>query len=245
MPKGEGFFITGTDTGVGKTVITAGLLGALRKRGLDAVALKPIQSGGVSVGNQLISEDARFYQTVSAGPYSLRELNPVCLEAPLAPAVAATVAGLTINLDEVVGHCQAMRAKHHLTLVEGAGGLLVPLVDTRVTVADLAERMGLPLVIVARPNLGTINHTALTVAYARARGLEVAGIIINRYDHENPGIAERTNPKIIEALTGIPILGLVPKVPGLRSEGTSPQPGRLITLIEQHVNLDQLLGRDS
>lgn len=239
--KNRGFFITGTDTGVGKTVITAGLLGALRKRGTDTVAIKPIQSGGILRDNHLVSEDANFYETVSDLPYTYRELNPICLQAPLAPALAAEIEGVTINLETVLSHFHGMAAEHQLVLVEGAGGLIVPIVGTEVTMADLAVQMGLPLLIVARPNLGTINHTCLTVAYAKARGLEVAGIIINKFNHQNPGLAERSNPRLIETMTGVPVLGLVPKITGLSVEGAKPQPGDLVSVIEDYVNLKQLL----
>lgn len=239
--KNKGFFITSTDTGVGKTVITAGLLGALRKRGLDAIAVKPIQSGGIRRQNQLVSEDAFFYGTATDLPYSSQELNPFCLQAALAPAVAAEMEGRIISLEAILDHYKRIAAKHHLTLVEGAGGILAPLIGTKVTVADLAALMGLPLLIVARPNLGTVNHTCLTVAYAQSQGLKIAGIIINMYDHQNAGTAERTNPGLIEAMTGVPILGLVPKVKGLAVEGDNPQAGDLLALIEEYVNLDQLL----
>ncbi|MHB8124969.1 MAG: dethiobiotin synthase [Desulfitobacteriaceae bacterium] len=237
----KGFFITGTDTGVGKTVITAGLLGALRKRGTDTIAIKPIQSGGILRQNQVISEDAYFYGVVADLPYTYHELNPVCLQASLAPAVAAEVEGVTIDLETILEHFLRISAKHQLTLVEGAGGLLVPLIGTKLTVADLAVKMGLPLLVVARPNLGTINHTCLTVAYAKSRGLNVAGIIINMYDYQNSGIAERTNPGLIETISGVPILGLVPRVEGLTVEGENPQSSDLISIIEKYVNLDQLL----
>lgn len=239
--KNRGFFITGTDTGVGKTVITAGLLGALRKRGTDAVAIKPIQSGGIVRDNHLVSEDAYFYETVSDLPYTYRELNPICLQAPLAPALAAEIEGVTINLETVLAHFHCMAAEHQLTLVEGAGGLIVPIVGTEVTMADLAVKIGLPLLIVARPNLGTINHTCLTVAYAKARGLKVAGIIINMFDHEKPGLAERSNPRLIETMTGVPVLGLVPKITGLSVEGDTPQPADLVSVIEDYINVEQLL----
>ncbi|MEW6662227.1 MAG: dethiobiotin synthase [Bacillota bacterium] len=231
----QGYFITGTDTGVGKTVITAGLLGALRGRNIDAVAIKPIQSGG--------SMDAAFYCAVNALPYSPEELTPVCLDPALAPAVAAMETGFTIDLAKVMEHFYQMTGKHKMILVEGAGGLLVPLVGTQVTVADLAKDMGLPLLIVARPSLGTINHTCLTVAFARSRGLAVAGIIINGYPYENPGLAERTNPQIIEKMTGVPILGLVPIVKGLKNEGAEQEPGELISVIEKFVDMDKLLGK--
>lgn len=238
----KGFFITGTDTGVGKTVITAGLLGTLRKRSIDAIAIKPVQSGGILREKQVISEDAYFYRVVADLPYSQRELNPICLQAALAPAVAAEVEGVTIHMETILDHFHKISAEHQLTLVEGAGGLLVPLVGTEVTVADLAVSMDLPLLVVARPNLGTINHTCLTVAYAKARGLKIAGIIINQYDHKNPGVAERTNPSLIETMTGVPVLGLVPSVKGLRVEGENPRPGDLISVIENYMNIEQLLN---
>ncbi len=237
----KGFFITGTDTGIGKTVITAGLLGALRRCGTDAIAIKPIQSGGILRQGQLVSEDAGFYGAVTDLPYTSRQLNPICLQASLTPAVAAEIEGVTINLEIMLEHFRRISAEHQLTLVEGAGGLIVPLIGTSITVADLAVNMDLPLLVVARPNLGTINHTCLTVAYAKSRGLKVAGIIINRYDHQNPGVAERTSPGLIETMTEVPILGLVPSVEGLSVEGENPQVGDLISVIEKHVNLDQLL----
>lgn len=239
--QSKGLFITSTDTSVGKTVITAGILGALRKRGADAIAIKPIQSGGILRKNQIVSEDAFFYGTVTDLPYTHHELNPVCLQAALAPAVAAETEGVNINLDTILDHYQQISARHRLTLVEGAGGLLVPLIETKITVADLAVKMGLPLLIVARPNLGTINHTCLTVEYAKSRGLKIAGIIINKYDYQNSGIAEKTNPGLIEKMSGVPVLGLVPKVEGLSVEGENPQSGDLISIIEKYVDLEQLL----
>ena len=239
--QGNGFFITGTDTGVGKTVITAGLLGALRRRGVDAAAIKPVQSGGILRNKQLISEDAVFYSLVSNLSYDQRQLNPICLEPPLAPGIAAVEAGVSIKLDTMIDHYHWMSGRHRLILVEGAGGLLVPLVGHKVTVADLALRIGLPLLVVARPALGTINHTSLTVAYARSIGLEVAGIVINGYNHHSPGRAEQTNPAAIEAMTGVPVLGLIPPVDGLRVEGEKPNPGDLVTVIEKYLDIDRLL----
>lgn len=239
----KGLFITGTDTGVGKTVITAGLLGTLRRRGINAMAIKPIQSGGILRDNQLISEDANFYSVVTDIAYTSRELNPICLQAPLAPAVAAEIEGVTVNLTKILDHFHLIAGVHELTLVEGAGGLMVPLVGVKITVADLAVSLGLPLLIVARPNLGTVNHTCLTVAYAQARGLKIAGIIVNMYDHQNTGAAERTNPGLIESMTGVPVLGLVPRVKGLKVEGENPQSGDLISVMEDYINIDQLLSR--
>ncbi|MBS3975596.1 MAG: dethiobiotin synthase [Syntrophomonadaceae bacterium] len=231
----RGYFITGTDTGVGKTVVTAGLLGALRNKNIDAIAIKPMQSGGIL--------DAAFYCATTPLPYQPEELSAICLELPLAPAVAAAEAGIDIDLAKVMDHFHQLAGKHEMVLAEGAGGLLVPLTGTHYTVADLAKDIGLPLLIVARPTLGTINHTCLSVAYARARGLEVAGIIISGYPHENPGLAERTNPQIIAEMAEVPVLGLLPNVQGLISEGEALNPGALVSEIEKHVDLDALLSK--
>lgn len=231
----QGFFVTGTDTNVGKTVITAGLLGALRKRGIDAIAIKPLQSGGVL--------DAAFYCATTPVPYRPEDLTYICLDLPVTPALAATEEGVEIDMAKVMAHFRSLANKHRVVLVEGAGGLVVPLVGTKYLVADMAKEIGLPLLVVARPTLGTINHTCLTVAYARAMGMDVAGIIINDYPHDNPGLAERTNPQFIAELAQVPVFGLVPHVNGLISEGADLlAPEGLISLIEKYVDLDKLLA---
>ncbi|MHB8172044.1 MAG: dethiobiotin synthase [Thermincolia bacterium] len=242
MKKYKGFFITGTDTGVGKTVITAGLLGAFREQGVDAVAIKPVQTG-IFGDKRLISGDAVFYCKVSNLSYSPQQLNPVCLELPLAPAVAAQQEGVNLDLAAVMDHFHQLAVRHQMILVEGAGGLLVPLVGTGYTMADLAAEMGLPLLVVARPTLGTINHTGLTVAYAKAKGLRVAGVIINGYNHHNPNLAERTNPAVIEEMTGVPVLGLVPQVANIRSEGEELEPGNLVDIIKEYLDLGRILEK--
>ncbi|MBE0448420.1 MAG: dethiobiotin synthase [Actinobacteria bacterium] len=237
-----GFFITGTDTGVGKTVITAGLLGILRRRGINAVALKPVQTGAICKSGRVFSEDAHFYRIAADVGYedNALTLNMYCLELPLAPAVAADLEGKTIELDLILDHVERMAGKHEFVLVEGAGGLLVPLIGSQITVADLALLLGLPLLIVARPGLGTINHTALTVACAKAKGLTVAGIVINGYNHQNPSLAEETNPKVIEDMTGVPVVGLMPKVDELSVE--EAKLGELLSTAERYIDVDALLG---
>jgi len=230
----QGFFVTGTDTNVGKAVITAGLLGALRNRNIDTIAIKPLQSGGIL--------DAAFYCATVPGPYRPEELTSVCLNLAVAPAVASVEEGVEINLAEVMAHYHRLANKHKMVLVEGAGGILCPLVGIKYTVADMAKEIGLPLLIVARPTLGTINHTCLTVAYARAMGMVVAGVIISGYPQDNPGLAERTSPQIIAQMAQVPVFGVVPHVQGLISEGEElPAPGELVSVIEKHVDLDKLL----
>ncbi len=216
IPRARGVFVTGTDTDVGKTVIAAGLTAALRAAGVNAVYFKPVQSGCPEEDGGLIATDARFAREVAGLAEPLTTLTPVTLKLPLAPAVAAAQAGVAIDVEAIAAAYRELAGRYELVVAEGAGGLYVPLIGTEVTVLDLAVWLGLPLVVVARAGLGTINHTTLTVKAAQQAGLTVAGIIINRYPSV-PNLAVRTNPEVIAALTGTPILARVPEVPDIDS----------------------------
>ncbi len=235
----RGYFVTGTDTSVGKTVITGGLTGVFRKNGVRAAALKPVQTGGIESEDGLLSEDALFYRAAAGLPYSSREMNPCCFRQPLAPNLAARFSGEAIDPELLAEAYQRLAGESEVVLVEGAGGICVPLLDYHFTMADLARLLGLPLLVVARPGLGTINHTVLTVRYAQREGIEVKGIIINGYRKEQATLAERTNPEVIEGMTGVPILGIVPYLPDVSVE--SSQAGRLVEVIEAKVNWRSLL----
>ncbi|MFT3913503.1 MAG: dethiobiotin synthase [Anaeromyxobacteraceae bacterium] len=171
----RGLFVTGTDTGVGKTEVSCALLEAARATGVDAVGMKPAQSGVTSDE----PSDAQRLREASGRCEPLEALCPYTFEAPLAPAVAARLAGVTIAVERIEEAARALAARHATVLVEGAGGLLVPLTD-ELTYADLAARLGLPVLVVARAGLGTVNHTALTVEAILRRGLRLAGIVLNR-----------------------------------------------------------------
>lgn len=214
LPRVNGVFVTGTDTNVGKTMIAAGLTAALRRTGIQACYFKPIQSGAAAKGGQLIPTDALLAQQLAGldEPWAL--LTPIVLKLPLAPAVAAAQAGVTIDLARIVQAYRELAGRYEYLVVEGAGGLYVPLIGNDFLVLDLAGWLGLPLVVVARPGLGTINHSTLTVKAAFQAGLEVAGIIINQYPAE-PNLAEQTNPEVIADLTKVPILGKVPLIPDI------------------------------
>jgi dethiobiotin synthetase len=205
----ESLLITGTDTGVGKTFVTGGIAAELVRRGVDAGVMKPLATGGRPFGGRLASTDARFLRRASGVKDALEEINPVCLKPPLAPSVAAALSGRRIDLGKVWSAFGILRARHSVVLVEGVGGLLVPL--TRgFTVAHLARRLKLPILVVARPTLGTLNHTALTVHAARTFGLPVLGLVLNWTRPVRRGLAERHNPAALEAQTGVPILGEIP-----------------------------------
>ena len=205
-----GYFITGTDTGVGKTVVAGALAVVLRRRGVDVGVMKPVATGCERRREGLVSPDAEFLAKAADAPEPLETISPVRFAEPLAPTVAAARAGREVDLHAVWTAWERLRRAHPVMLVEGIGGALCP-VTARQKVADLARRFNLPVLVVARPGLGTINHTAMAVEVLRARRLEVAGVIINRYNRDTEDVAELTNPDEIQSATGAAVLGLVPE----------------------------------
>ena len=192
--NGRGYFITATDTGVGKTFVTAGLSAALRARGRDVAVFKPVQSGA-------LADDP-------SGDAALLGADCVyAFRAPLAPLVAARAEGRTIELEPILERARKLEREHDVLLVEGAGGLLVPLADD-LDVAGLATALGLPLVVVARAGLGTVNHTLLTIEAAKTRGLEIAGVVLNGDGDESTD----DNPALIEARSGARVLARIPRL---------------------------------
>jgi dethiobiotin synthetase len=196
--------VTGTDTGVGKTVIAAALALARRGRGLRVAAYKPVESG--------VADGAPSDAAVLAAACGAGELlsEPVLqLGEALAPAVAADRAGIALATDTIEERIAAMRSRGWSLIVEGAGGLLVPL-TWGYTALDLAERAKLAAVVVARAGLGTLNHTRLTVDALTRRGIPVRAVVLNQRSGR-PDLAEVTNPSALERLLpGIPIV-LVPR----------------------------------
>lgn len=210
-------FVTGTDTAVGKTVVAA-LLGLIyRAAGLRVAYLKPVETGAARQGDELIPGDTKFVAELLELQDEPREmLCPYAFEPPVSPHLAALLAKRTVKADNIRECYRYLERRYHAVIVEGAGGLLVPVGPT-IMMADIARELGLPLLIVARPGLGTINHTLLTIAAALRADLQVLGVIINRYP-ENPGIVEKNNPKAITDFSGIPVLALVPEIPGFNPE---------------------------
>jgi dethiobiotin synthetase len=204
-----GLFITGTDTGVGKTVVAGGIAAWFVRRSIRVGVCKPIATGCPHRREGLVSEDAEFLAHHSDSEFPLDVICPQRYAEPLAPAVAAERARQPVDWPAVDRSLKAIAGKSKVMLVEGVGGVCVPL-DGQHTVLDLAHWLGLPAVIVARPGLGTINHTLLTVAALRAAGVRVAGVVVNQYPSETPGIAEETNPRAIERWGKVPVLCLAP-----------------------------------
>jgi dethiobiotin synthetase len=174
-----GIFITGTDTGVGKTVVTAALASALHARGVRVGVMKPAESGCAPVDGRLYPRDAMRLRRAAACDCPLPMVNPYALRAPLAPALAAAREGITIDLAHIHECFQQLARLHDVVLVEGAGGLLTP-ISEYATMRELAVDLNLPLLLVARNALGTINHVLLTLEAARAVGLTVLGVVLNQ-----------------------------------------------------------------
>ncbi len=205
----KGYFITGTDTGVGKTLVAGGLAALYKKQGLNVGVMKPVATGCKRVNNRLISDDAVFLKSLSEAEDEYELINPVSLEQPLAPTVAARLSNTKIDTDKINTAFDTLCERHEYMIVEGIGGLLVP-IDEYYFVVDMAEEMELPVIVVCRPTLGTINHTLLTVSYARQHGLEVKGIIVNESTEQCDAILKKTNTDEIKRLTELPIIGTIP-----------------------------------
>jgi len=216
-------FITATDTGVGKTLTTSALVVALRRRGHRVWALKPVASGGVPSDDTLA-----LCRVTGATPESVTGWS---FHEPAAPPVAARVAGSELSLDAIVAWIrrQQEREPDAIWLVEGVGGLLCPLTETA-TIADLACRLGDPVLIVARRGLGTINHTLLTVEVALQRGLNLVGVLMTE-TQPTTTLAERTAPEELQQRLAIPLLGVLPYT-------DPPDPERLADDLAQMNVLD-------
>lgn len=176
-----GCFVTGTDTGVGKTLAAAALLHALRRRHVRVVGMKPVAAGAIEVEGRAVSEDALALRAASSLAVSPELDNPVLLPEPLSPHLAAARAGMRIDIGEIVRRYQLLAQGADAVVVEGAGGFHVPLSDHE-TGADLAKALALPVVLVVGLRLGCLNHALLTAEAVRARGLVLAGWMANRID---------------------------------------------------------------
>jgi dethiobiotin synthetase len=208
LPKKNGLFITGTDTGVGKTLIAGGIARVLRQQGLKVGVFKPIATGCRDEG-VLVSDDTEFLALCADAEYSLSVITPVTYKTPAAPITCAQIEGRAIDYDEIVKAYRYLCEHTDVVIVEGIGGAMVPL-DAAHTVLDLAVEFDLPTVIVARPNLGTINHSLLTIAAVRNAGLPVAGLVISGYNAFEADIAEETSADVICEFSDTPLLSIVP-----------------------------------
>ncbi len=202
------FFVTGTDTDVGKTLISTGLLYAAGSKGLSTSALKPISAGCEQTPDGLRNEDALLLQAAINTPLSYEQINPVALEPAMAPHVAAEQVQKRITADRLAGFCRGVLMKRtDFAVVEGAGGWLVPL-NSRETMADLVKLLSLPVILVVGMRLGCLNHALLTAQAIRRDGLALAGWVSNHIDPNMPAYQESLDT--LEQTLGAPCLGHIP-----------------------------------
>jgi dethiobiotin synthetase len=211
----RGVFVTGTDTGVGKTVIVAGLLRAIRDAGIDAIPMKPVQTGAERANGQLVSADLAFCLHVGQLALSADDGELMCpyrFETACSPHLAAEIAGTRIDLKKLAGCLQRLQAKHGAVIVEGAGGVLVPVNESE-TMLDLMRALDLPVLLVGKAGLGTINHTLLSLGELRRAGLDVAGVVLNSAEPIADGFIVKNNVETIERFGGVKVLGVLEALP--------------------------------
>jgi dethiobiotin synthetase len=200
--------ITGTDTGVGKTFVGCGIAATLSARGKTVGVLKPAETGCNLRDGELYPEDALRLAAFARSSLPLDLICPYRFAPPVAPSVAAEMTGATIEPERILSYFRQIVAQHDFTIVEGAGGLLVPLVG-RYTFADLARDLAIPLLVVVGSKLGALNHTLLTLYCAQVKALPVYGYILN---HPTPTSdhAIQTNAHTLTGLTDVPCRGILP-----------------------------------
>ena len=233
-PPIKGIFVTGTDTGVGKTMVSAALAHFLTERGLNVGIMKPAESG-VSDPARL-GNDGNLLQWAAKNSDTIEEISPYRLRAPLAPAQAAEKEGRFIDFAGLVATAQTLGKRHDFLIVEGAGGLMTPL-SGGLLMADLAKAIGLPLLVVTTARLGTLNQTLLTIFAAQQMEIPVAGYIINRMPAQ-PDEAAETAPHTLSSLASADILGVLPEVSGTEQEKVI----RLSTTLKTLPSLPWLLA---
>lgn len=199
------YFITGIDTDIGKTYITTGLAYAFQKNGYKTGVFKPLQSGAIKTESGLLAPDLEAVKKVSS------DINTKCsylLEGEVSPALAARIAGVKVDTNIIKSDFDEFKNKNNITLVEGAGGLLAPAVDNMLC-ADLIKELNIPIIIVTVPFLGRLNHTLLTIHYAKTNNIPIKGIIINRIPENSKDLATLNFIDELKMYTDIEILGLI------------------------------------
>lgn len=214
-----GFFVTGTDTGVGKTEVSAALLYGLAQAGLRVAAMKPVASGSEATPAGLRNDDALKLQARCSGSIPYERINPYAFEPPVAPHIAARDVGAEISLQRLEAGFRTLATEADCVLVEGVGGFEVPLGEVETT-ADLARVLDLPVILVVGMRLGCINHALLTAAAIARQGLPCAGWVANCVDPDMARMQE--NVDALRLRLSAPLLGVVPWLPAVGAEEVAP-----------------------
>lgn len=228
----RGIFVAGTDTGVGKTVVTAAFAAACRGEGLNVGVWKPVQSGAQIGGGMTDAERLLEMTGIADSPEAVA---PYTFEAPLTPLLAAKQAGVTLAMEQMLQAGEPLIRRYDALFIEGAGGVAVPITEDALLV-DWIAMLGVPVVLAARSGLGTVNHTLLTVSLLRQYGIPVLGVVLNdggQESAEDPSI--EGNAALIEQFGAVPVLGRFPRLQGNASQET------LIRAIQENVRLSPII----
>jgi dethiobiotin synthetase len=217
----KGLFIIGTDTGVGKTLVSALLMKQLRKKGYAACYFKPVLSGAGNQDGRLLPWDTLFVKKLAGLTEDEDSLTPYIFQTPVSPHLAASIESQSIDIEVIKAKYHYLKENYDYLLVEGCGGLAVPLTAGGYMLYDLVKELGLSCLIVARAALGTINHTLLTVRYGQGLDIPMKGIIVNGY---TGSIYEDDNVKTIEKLSGLPVIAVIPRLLGIDIENLQTGP---------------------
>jgi dethiobiotin synthetase len=212
----KGIFVTATDTGVGKTIVAAAIIRALKRSGVMAGAMKPIETGLVREAGVLVPSDGSFLREAAGMDDALDLVTPVRFALPLAPYTASRKEGMPVDLEGIFNAYEWLSRRYEFMVVEGIGGVMVPLAGRAggysrdYFVVDLIRDLKLDAVVVARPLLGTINHTLLTISWLLEEGISVSGVIISCSTPPQGSIAEETNMQALKELCPVPVIGVLP-----------------------------------
>jgi dethiobiotin synthetase len=215
--KKKGLFITGTDTGVGKTIVASAIVRVLKARGVGVAVMKPIESGCRREGEVLIPADGVMLKEMAENDITLQEVTPFRFENPLAPLIASEIEGTEVNETIIYDTFKELQERYDYIVVEGVGGLMVP-VKENLMLVDIVRDLGLPLLIVASNRLGVINHTILTVEAAKSRGIEIIGVVLNTTNPLSDDISLETNPLVLRRVLEVPLVGVFPFVKSISKE---------------------------
>lgn len=231
----KGIFIIGTDTEVGKTVVSAGLMHLLLDK-YNAAYFKPVASGQILLGGSYQSTDASFVKTVSGFAENPKNITPFSFKNAVAPHFAARLEGRSIDVAIIKDTLQYLKSSYEMIIAEGVGGLAVPLNDQGFMQHDLIRELGFPCLLVARTSLGTINHTLLTLRFAQSAGLTIKGIVLNGHG-KTP--VETDNIETIRKLSDISAIFTVPALAGVDTEKL--QPGNIVDVFEKNIDIKKII----
>lgn len=232
MSSVNAYFITGTDTGVGKTSITAGLAGSMRKLGIDVGVMKPIATGYPNKTGFKSSDVTKLVEASSIkDPENM--INPVFLSLPTSPYDAAKLLELSVDMPLIFEQFKKLLTLHEILLVEGIGGIMTP-ITKNFFVIDMIKRMGIDAIIVTRATIGTLNHTVMTCQMCKDYGVKICGLVVNNFDEKGTP-AEKNAPSTLYELTGVPILGTIPFIKDLNNIE------KLIEHVDKNIDVKSLI----